>query len=91
MNDEQAATFTHYSAETVKKDFANKLRQAKMFSVLNDSLTDISVTDEELLYVYCKTLKTFELSFPPSFCEKVFICEVPTSNFLFLLLYCNVC
>lgn len=82
MNDEQAATFTHYIAETVKKDFANKLRQAKMFSVLNDWSTDISVTDEELLYVNCKTLKTFELSFPASFCEKVFICEVQ-SNFQF--------
>ena len=91
MNDEQAATFTHHVAETVRKDFANKLWQAKMFSVLNDSSTDISVTDEELVYVNCKTLKTFELSFPVSFCEKVFICEVPTSNFLFLLLYCNVC
>ena len=31
--------------------------------------------------VNCKTLKTFELSFLASFCEKVFICEVPTSNF----------
>ena len=51
MNDKQAATFTHYIAETVKKDFANKLWQAKMFSVLNDSSTDISVTDEELVYV----------------------------------------
>ena len=50
-NDKQAATFTHYIAETVEKDFANKLRQAKMFSVLNDSSTDISVTDEELVYV----------------------------------------
>ena len=29
----------------------------------------------------CKTLKTFELSFLASFCGKVFICEVPTSNF----------
>ena len=51
MNDKQAATFTYYIAETVKKDFANKLWQAKMFSVLNDSSTDISVTDEELVYV----------------------------------------
>lgn len=51
MNDKQAATFTHYIAETLKKDFANKLQQAKMFSVLNDSSTDISVTNEELVYV----------------------------------------
>ena len=37
VNDKQAATFSHYFAETVKEDFANKLWQAKMFSVLNDS------------------------------------------------------
>ena len=46
-NDKQAATVTHYSAETVKKDFANKLYLADQnVSVLNDSSTDISVTDD---------------------------------------------
>ena len=50
-NDKQAATFTHFIAETVKEDFANKLRQARMFSVLSDSSTDVSITDEELIYV----------------------------------------
>lgn len=37
----------YYIAETVKRDFANKLQQGKTFSVLSDSSTDISVTDEK--------------------------------------------
>ena len=50
-NDKKAATFTHFIAETVKEDFANKLWQARMFSVLNDSSRDVSITDKELVYV----------------------------------------
>lgn len=37
----------YYIAETVKRDFANQLQQGKTFSVLSDSSTDISVTDEK--------------------------------------------
>ena len=50
-NDKQSATFAHFIAEIVKEDLASKLRQVEFFSVLNDSSTDVSVTDEELVYV----------------------------------------
>ena len=50
-NDKPAATFAHFIAEVGKGDLARKLRQVEFFSVLNDSSTDVSVADEELIYV----------------------------------------
>ena len=44
------------------------------------STAELGEAQERRRTVNCKTLKTFELSFLASFCEKVFICEVPTSN-----------
>jgi len=53
----------YYIAETVKRDFANKLQQGKMFSVLNDSSTDIPVTDEKYSSnVFVKIYKTHYLA-----------------------------
>lgn len=53
----------YYIAETVNRDFANKLQQGKMFSVLNDSSTDISVTDEKYSSnVFVKIYKTHYLA-----------------------------
>ncbi|XP_070563662.1 zinc finger protein 862-like [Ptychodera flava] len=50
-NDKQAAYFISFMAEALREDLVKEITESKLYSVLNDSSTDRSTVEEEIVYV----------------------------------------
>lgn len=50
-NDKQATQFIHFIAEAYKADLLKLVKSSDLFSLLIDSSTDVSVIDEEIMYL----------------------------------------
>ena len=47
----KAAQFVHFIAEAYKADSSKLVKSSDLFSLLVDSSTDVSVVDEEIMYL----------------------------------------
>ena len=54
-NDHQAKTFTEFIAAAVRKNDMKEVRKASFISLISDGTTDVSVTEDEIVYVQFAT------------------------------------